>query len=67
MVLSCVIYSVIENYVFIDHLCFYPKTLSVIYSDEIFGEASYNVLLGIGIPGVLMKLVPCHEFMKKPN
>ena len=48
-VLSCVLYSVIENYVCIEYICFHSKTLSVIFSDKIFEEASYNELLGIGI------------------
>ena len=65
--LSGVLYSVIENYVCNNYLCCHSKKLSVISSDKIFGEASYNELLGIGIPEVLMNLVSCHGFMKKPN
>ena len=56
-VLSCVIYSVIENYVCNNYLCCHSKKLSVISSDKIFGEASYNELLGIGIPEVLTNLI----------
>ena len=48
-VLSCVFYSIIDNYVCIDYLCCNSKTLSVISSDKISEEASYNGLLGIGI------------------
>ena len=47
-VLSCVFYSIIENYVCIEYLCCNSKTLSVISSNKIFEEASYNGLLGIG-------------------
>ena len=62
-VLSCVIYYGIDNYVCVDYLCCYSKTLSVIFSDKIFGQAIYNRLLGIGIPEVLMNLVSLHGFM----
>ena len=65
MVLSCVIYYVIDNYVCIDYLCFHSKTLSFIYFDKISEEASYDGLLGIGIPEVLMNLISCHEFTNK--
>ena len=44
-----------------------PKTLSVISVDKIPEEASYNELLDIGIPEVLMNLVSCHKSTKKPN
>ena len=48
--LICVVYSVIDNYVCIDYLgCQYKKS-SVICSDKIFADMSYNELLGIGIP-----------------
>ena len=66
-VLSCVLYSVIDNYVCIDYLCCNYKTLRVISSDKIFEEASYNKLLGIDISEVLMNLISCHVFTKKPN
>ena len=65
--LSCVIYSVMENYFWIDHIFFNSKTLSVISSDKISEEASYNELLAIGIPEGLMNLVSCHGLTKKPN
>ena len=42
MLLSCVLYYVIEYYVCIDYLCCQSKTLSVISSDKIFEEESYN-------------------------
>ena len=66
-VLSCVLYYSIENYVCIEYLCCKFKTLSIISSDKIFKQASYNILLGIGIPEVLIYLVYCHVFMEKPN
>ena len=67
MVLSCVLYYVIENYVCVYYLCCHFKTLSVISSNKIFEEASYNELLGIGIPEVLMNLLYLHVFMKKKS
>ena len=66
-VLSFVLYSVIENYVCIDYICCHSKKLSFISSAKIFEETSYNELLGIGIPELLMNLISCHVFMKKTN
>ena len=56
-VLSCVVYSVIENYVCINDLGCQYKKLSFICSDKIFADRSYNELLGIGITGVLMNTI----------
>ena len=67
MVLSCVPYSIKNNYVCIDYLCCQSKALSIISSDIIFEQTSHNIWLGIGIPEVLMNLVSCHKFTKKPN
>ena len=66
-VISCVLYSIIKIYVCIDYLCFQSKILSRISSDRIFKQTSYNILLGIVIPEVLMNLVYCHVFMEKSN
>ena len=49
-VLSCDLYSFRDDYVYIDYICCQYKTLSVISSDKIFEQASYNILLGICIP-----------------
>ena len=65
--LICVLCYVMENYVYINYLCCHYKTVSFISSDKIFEESSYNGLLFIGILEVLMNLVYCHGFMKKPN
>ena len=43
------------------------KTLSSISSKPTFEQTSFNILLGIGIPELLLNLVSCHGFMKKPN
>ena len=64
-VLSCVLYYIIDNYVCIDYLCCQSKTINSIPSDKIFEQASYNILLGIGIPEVPMDLLSCHVFMEK--
>ena len=40
--LSCVLYSTIENYVCIEYLCCQSKTLNSISSDKIFEQESYN-------------------------
>ena len=66
-VLSCVVYSFIDNYVFIGYISCKSKTLSSISSKPTFEQTSLNILLGIEIPELLLKLVSCHGFKKKPN
>ena len=66
-VLGCVVYSLIDNYVYIDYLLFRSKTLSSFLSNTTFEQTSFNILLGIGVPELLLNLVSCHGFMKKPN
>ena len=65
--LSFFLYSLIDYYVCIDYLSCQSKTLSKISSKPIFEKISYNVFLGIGIPELLLNLVTCHGFVKKPN
>ena len=43
------------------------KTLSYISSKPTFEQKSFNILLGIGIPELLMNLVYFHGFMKRRN
>ena len=43
------------------------NTLSSISSKPIFEDTSFNILLSIVIPKLLLNLVSCHGFMKKPN
>ena len=64
-VFSCVLYYIIENYVAIDFLCCQYKKFSIICSDKTFTGMSYNELIGIGIPEVLMHLISYHIFTKK--
>ena len=65
--LSCGLYSLIDNYVCIDYLSCQSKQLSSISSKPTFYQTSFNIPLGIGIPKLLLNLVSCHGFMKKPN
>ena len=55
-VLSYILYYIIKNCVFIDYLCCQYKTLIRITSDKTFEQASYNILLGIGITEALIIL-----------
>ena len=32
-----------------------------------YGDKSFNIILGIGIPDLLMNLMSCHGFLKKIN
>ena len=66
-VLGCVVYTLIEKYVCIDYLSCQSKTLCGISSNPTFKEKSFNLLLGIGIPELLLNLVSCHGFMTKSN
>ena len=66
-VLICVVYYLIDNYVCIYFLSFQSKTFSSISSKPKFEDTSFNILLGTGIPELLLNLVSCHGFMKKPN
>ena len=65
-VLSCVLCSLIENYVCIDYFSCQSKTFSVIPCNPTFEYTSFNILLSIGISELLLNLVSCHGFMKKP-
>ena len=60
-------YTLIENYVCIDYLSCQSKTLSEILCNPKFKDTSFNILIGIGIPELLLNLVSCHGFIKKPN
>ena len=66
-ILSCVLYTLIYNYVSIAYLSCQSKTLSDISINPIFKDTSFNTLLSIGILELLLNLVYCHRFMMKPN
>ena len=67
IVLSCVIYAIIYNYVCIDYLDCQSNKLSVICMDKKYQGNSFNKLLGIVIPYLLMNLFSCRGFMKNIN
>ena len=67
MVFSCVLYSIIYNYVCIDYLYCKYKNLTIITSNRISEQTIFNILLGIVIAEVLLNLVSCHGFKEKPN
>ena len=50
ILLSCVVYTLIDNYVFIDYMPFQSKTLIDISSNPKFKDTIFNLLLSIGIP-----------------
>ena len=70
-VLSCVIYTIINNYVCIDDLACGSKKLSEVPvssgGDFKHWKKSYDKILGIGIPDLLMNLISCHGFLKNKD
>ena len=66
-VLSCVIYSIIENNVCIYYLACQSKTISEITVGSRHGGKCFNRILGIGIPDLLINLLSCHGFSKSIN
>ena len=66
-VLSRVFNYLIDSYVCIEYLSCKSKTLISISSKPRFEETSFNIILGIGIQELLLNLVSCHCFTKKPN
>ena len=70
-VLSCVIYTIIRDYVCIDYLVSESKQLSelVLGSGGRFKyvNKSYDKTLGIGIPNLFMNLMYCHNFLKNKD
>ena len=70
-VLSCVIYTIIINYVCIEYLaCEYiflsklPVNNGAVFKH---GNKIYDRTLGIGIPDLLMNLMSFHGFLRKKN
>ena len=70
-VLSCVIYTITSNYVCIVYLGSERKKLSELRlgSGGVYKNfnKSYDNLLGIGIPYLLMNLMSCHGFLKNKD
>ena len=65
ILLSCVVYTLIDNYVCIDYLSCQSKTLCDISKNTTFKETTFNLLLGTVIPKLLLNLVYCNGFMLK--
>ena len=68
-VLSCVIFTIISNYVCVDYLGFEKSKLSylclgVAGSYKHLGR-KYDNVLGLGIPDLLLNLLSCQGFSKK--
>ena len=64
--LSFVIYTIIKNYVCIAYLACQSKKLCEIPvgsgGGSEHGDKSFDKILGIGIPYLLMNLISCHGF-----
>ena len=70
-VFSCVIYTIIGNYVCIDYIGSEKKHLSALLlfpggCYKHFNKRNYN-LLGIGIPYMLINLLSCHGFLRNKD
>ena len=65
-VLSYVVYTLIENYVCIDYLSCQSKILCKFQAIQHLRE-KINLLLGIGIPELLLDLVYCYGSTMKSN
>ena len=70
-VLSCVIYTIIKHYACIHYLDCQSKTLSEIpvgsRGGSKHGDKSFDRILGIGIPDLLINLISCCGFLKNIN
>ena len=65
--LSCVIYTIIKNYVCIDYLACQLKQLieiTVSYKEGSKKRESFDIILGIGITDFLMNLMSFHGFFE---
>ena len=69
--LSCIIYTIIINYICIDYLGSESKKLNELRlgsgGSYKHVNKSYDNLLGIGIPYLLMNLMSCHGFLKNKD
>ena len=67
-VLSCVIYTIIGKYVYIDYLGYEKSKLSDLHLGGTgkykHHDTDYDNVLGIGIPDLLFYLLSCHGFSK---
>ena len=63
-VLSCIIFIIIDNCIYIDFLACQSKQLHAIFMYSKYMEKDSNRILGIGIPDLLMNLFSFHDFSK---
>ena len=61
-VIGAVIYTIIDNYIFIDCLVILQYKLSK--HDNKFEKIKFKNISGLGIPDILMNIMPCHLFSK---
>ena len=70
-VLSCVIYTIIKNYVCIYYLACLSKILSETNmgskEGSKYGDKSFNIILGIGFTDLLINLMYYHGFLKNKS
>ena len=70
-VLICFVYSIIKNCVCFDYLACPSNKLSEINVGCIggskYGDKSFDRILGIGIPDLLMNLISCYGFLRNVN
>ena len=64
IVLRCVIYTIINNYVFIDYLACQSQKKSEISVDSKYLEKYFSRILAIGIPDLLTNLLAYHDLSK---
>ena len=70
-VLSCVIYTIISNYICIDYLGSEKSKLSDLHLgiSGVYNHLGkkYDNVLGFKIPDLLLNFLSCHGFFKKMN
>ena len=68
-VLSCVIYTIIDRYVYIDYLVTETKKISELRLGCTLKtkheDMDYDNLFGIGIPDILLNMFSCRRFLNK--
>ena len=59
--LISVVYSIMDNYLCANHLCFQKARLH--FSNKGFENTTFNDISGIIIPELLMNIISCHGFV----
>ena len=60
--IGCFIYQFIVNFICLDYLGILQRKLSS--EENKFWKTKFNDLSGLGIPEILMNIMPCHGFSK---